>query len=72
MEWMPDVWEVFLASNFGFSSDVLTSPALQPKLRFLIPWGKQAVCPEAQGAWQMQKQLTFKAHLLQEALCALS
>lgn len=32
MEWTPEVWAVFLDSDFGFSSDVLTSPSLQPKL----------------------------------------
>lgn len=51
---------VFLASNFDFSSDVLTSPSLQPKLSLPVPWGKQDLCAQnlgGHGEWRGSRLL---------------
>lgn len=47
VEWMPEVWAVFLDSDFGFSSDVLTLPSLQPKLP--VTQGKGCVLRSSGG-----------------------
>lgn len=63
MEWTPEVWAVLLASDFGFSSDVLTLPSLQPKL----PIPREKLCAQKLRGMANGEAVAFQAHPLQEA-----
>lgn len=69
MEWIPDIWAVFLASNFDFSSDILTSPSLQPKLSLLFLGENKIYVPRTSVGMANGEA---EAHLLQEVLRASS